>query len=109
MSRRFLSFILSMLTLAVSAKGQPASPPTVFEPVSTMTTGPTTAPAGAKLKLATQRLVVFKDGHGLVIQSGTGTADEEGRAYIADVPDSAVLGCFWAVSDKDTILGMRAE
>jgi hypothetical protein len=70
-----------------------------------------TAPATqatAELKLAVERLVVFKDGHGLVIKTGGGIADDDGRAFITEVPDAAVLGCFWATSD-DKIVAMRAE
>src|SRR5688500_17180601 len=68
---------------------------------------PATQPA-AQLTLAVERLVVFKNGHGLVIKAGGGMADADGRAFITDVPDAAVLGCFWATSD-DKILAMRAE
>jgi len=70
-----------------------------------------TAPAiqpTAELKLVVERLVIFKDGHGLVIKTGGGIADDDGRAFITEVPDAAVLGCFWATSD-DKIVAMRAE
>jgi hypothetical protein len=77
--------------------------------VATAQTAPSTQPAANELKLTTDRLVVFKDGHGLVIQTGKGTADAEGRAFVTDVPDSATLGCFWAVGEQDAILAMRAE
>src|SRR5207237_4210420 len=45
-----------------------------------------------------------------VIKTGNGKADADGRAFITDVPDAAVLGCFWATSgDGSHILAMRAE
>jgi hypothetical protein len=68
---------------------------------------PATQPS-PELKLKVERLVVFKDGHGLVIKSGGGTTDAEGRAFISEVPDAAVLGCFWASND-DKIVAMRAQ
>ncbi len=62
-----------------------------------------------RLKLSTERVVIFKDGHGLVVKAGVGTADADGRAYTADVPDGAILGCFWAIGRDKKVLGMRAE
>src|SRR5688500_14759149 len=73
------------------------------------TTQAADAVAPHELTWKTDRLVIFKDGHGLVIKSGRGVADESGRAVSFDVPDAAVLGCFWAVGDGGNILGMRAE
>ena len=61
------------------------------------------------LKLKAERVVVFKDGYGLVVKSGAGTADAEGRVYTREVPEAAVLGSFWAVGEGEKILGMRAE
>jgi len=74
------------------------------------------APAGAaepepgRLALKTQRAVVFKDGYALLIKEARGVADASGRAFTLEVPDSAVLGSFWAVNrTDDEILAMRAE
>ena len=53
---------------------------------ATAQTAPASQPAPNELKLTTDHLVVFKDGHGLVIQSGKGTADADGHAFITDVP-----------------------
>ena len=64
---------------------------------------------GAKLKLSTDRAVVFKDGYALMIKSAGGVADADGRVYTADVPDAAVLGTFWALGDGQKLLGMRSE
>jgi hypothetical protein len=70
------------------------------------------APAPARepggLTLKTERVVVFKDGYGLFVKSGTGTADAEGRLSTAEVPAHAVLGCVWATSAERKVLGMRA-
>ncbi len=74
--------------------------------------GATAAAARAndgRLTLTTERVVVFKDGHALVIKRATGTADAEGNVYTDRVPDSAVLGSFWAVGASDEVLSMRAE
>jgi hypothetical protein len=62
------------------------------------------------LRLRTTKAVVFKDGHALIIKQAKGTADASGRVYTLEVPDSAVLGSFWAVGSADQrVLAMRAE
>jgi len=67
------------------------------------------AEAVGRLKLSTDRVVIFKDGHGLVVKAGVATADADGRAFTPDVPDGAILGCFWAIGHDKKVLGMRAE
>jgi hypothetical protein len=67
------------------------------------------AEAPGKLTLKTQRVVVFKDGYGLFVKTAEGTADKDGRVFTDVVPDGAILGSFWAMSDKNKILAMRAE
>lgn len=67
------------------------------------------APGDSQLKLVTERVVVFKDGHGLFIKSGSGVADALGRVISREVPDAAVLGCVWATSADGKVLGLRAE
>jgi len=63
-----------------------------------------------KLKLSTERVIIFKDGYGLIIKNGTATADADGRVFTNEVPDAAVLGTFWATTtDTQKLLGMRAE
>ncbi len=69
---------------------------------------PTLAEQG-QLTLKTERVVVFKDGHALIIKRATGTADAEGNVHTDQVPDNAVLGSFWAVGRKGAVLSMRAE
>ena len=61
------------------------------------------------LTLKTQRVVIFKDGYGLVIKDGTATADAQGHVFTAQVPESAVLGTVWALSDQNKILSMTAQ
>ncbi len=67
------------------------------------------AVASGKLTLTTRKAVVFKDGYALLIKDARGTADASGRVFTLDVPDSAVLGSFWALSKKQEILAMHAE
>ncbi len=62
-----------------------------------------------QLTLTTRKVVVFKDGYALMIKGAKGIADEFGRVFTLDVPDSAVLGSFWAVSQRHQIVAMRAE
>jgi hypothetical protein len=80
------------------------------------TSGPAPADARApaamapgRLSLKTDRVVVFKDGYALIVKSAVGTPDGEGRVHTDEVPDAAVLGCFWAFSEDRPIGAIRAE
>ncbi|HYI01116.1 hypothetical protein [Hyalangium sp.] len=62
------------------------------------------------LTLETERVVVFKDGHALLVKQAKAIADSRGITFTEEVPDSAVLGTFWAWSDRGPALrSMRAE
>lgn len=65
--------------------------------------------ASGQLTLTTRKATVFKDGYALLIKDAKGVADESGRVFTLNVPDSAVLGSFWALGQKQQILAMRAE
>jgi hypothetical protein len=65
-------------------------------------------PSPHELQLTTERVVVFKDGFYLVIKRGTALADKEGDIFCDDVPDAAVLGSFWATTEKGRIISMTA-
>ncbi len=69
------------------------------------------APAAPKefIAFTTQKVIVFKDGHALVIKKGVGKTDAMGEIHTLEVPDAAVLGSFWATTPKaGALLGMRA-
>src|ERR1043165_260146 len=67
------------------------------------------APAApGSLTLTTERVVIFKDGYGLFVKKASAVADTDGRVFTQQVPDGAVLGCFWATSNNK-VLAMRAE
>lgn len=66
-------------------------------------------PSTGRLTLTTRKAVVFKDGYALLIKEAKGVADASGRVHMLEVPDSAVLGSFWAIGEKQNILAMRAE
>ena len=66
------------------------------------------AKAPGTLALSTERVVVYKDGYALIIKNATATADANGHVSTQQVPDAAVLGCFWALADQK-VLGMKAE
>lgn len=67
-------------------------------------------PSPHALTLSTERAVVFKDGHAMIVKKATGLADEQGRVYTEAVPDQVVLGCFWAISDRGgQPVSLRAE
>ena len=61
-----------------------------------------------RLKMATERIVVFKDGYGLFLRKATGTTDARGEVYTEEVPDDAILGSFWAVPEQGRLLSMTA-
>ncbi len=67
------------------------------------------ADAAKQLTIATERVVIFKDGYALFIKTASGTTDADGRLFTDQVPDGAVLGCFWATTDQQKTVGMSAE
>ncbi len=54
------------------------------------------------------RVVVFKDGHALIVRTFTAVTDEHGDVQLDDVPDAAVLGTFWATARQGDLVGMHA-
>lgn len=68
--------------------------------------------ADSVLSLRTERAVVFKDGHALLVSLSTGKLDGTGTGFIENVPDSAVLGTFWAMRCRvapSVYLGAQGE
>lgn len=82
--------------LSPAGAGEPAEAQAATEP--------------GRLTLATERVVVFKDGYALYVKAAQGTADARGQAFTDAVPEAAVLGCVWAVTGKDDerVLAMRS-
>lgn len=68
------------------------------------------APAKLPTELTwkTEQVIVFKDGYCLVIKSGKAKSDKAGEVFTDEVPDSAVLGSFWAVPREGRLEGMVA-
>src|SRR4051812_35158839 len=64
--------------------------------------------AASQLQLSTERVIIFKDGYGLIVKNGKATADAQGKVFTPQVPESAILGSFWAMSDAQKILAMEA-
>ena len=64
--------------------------------------------AEGEARFRPQKVIVFKDGHSLIIKKGTGITDELGEIHTEEVPDAAVLGSFWATSLDGGLVGMRA-
>lgn len=56
----------------------------------------------------TERVIVFKDGHALIIKKGVATTDDRGEIQTIELPDAAVLGSFWATASEGELMGMRA-
>jgi hypothetical protein len=104
-----------LLPLPPAAKPEPivVRPPiTVGVPAGALLPAPAPglAPEEAgRLALTTERVVVFKDGYALVVKSAVATADDRGRVFTDQVPDTAVLGSFWATADDLVVRAMWAE
>src|SRR6266566_1504781 len=64
--------------------------------------------AASQLQLLTERVIIFKDGYGLIVKNGKATADGQGKVFTPEVPESAILGSFWAMSDGQKLLAMEA-
>ena len=64
--------------------------------------------AASQLQLTTERAIIFKDGYGLIVKNGKATADAHGKVFTPQVPESAILGSFWAMSDGQKLLAMEA-
>ena len=62
----------------------------------------------AEVELQTDKVIIFKDGYSMFIRSGEARCDDDGELFIADIPDSAVLGSFWATSNGGPPATMRA-
>lgn len=61
-----------------------------------------------RLTIKTERVIVFKDGHFMVIKRATGKTNADGELFTDEVPDSAVLGSFWATPKTGTLRSMTA-
>lgn len=67
-----------------------------------------TAKLPSEMTWKTEQVIVFKDGYCLVIKSGKAKSDKTGEVFTDEVPDSAVLGSFWAVPREGRLEGMVA-
>ncbi|MFP6668646.1 MAG: hypothetical protein VB876_15110 [Pirellulales bacterium] len=68
----------------------------------------TRADDNSELTLKTERVIIFKDGYSLVIKRGIATTNKDGEIYSSEVPDSAVLGSFWATPREGRLITMTA-
>jgi hypothetical protein len=66
------------------------------------------AEADNQLKTTTERVIIFKDGFSMIIKSGEATTNEKGEVNFDDVPDSAILGSFWATPENGRLVSMTA-
>lgn len=93
---------LILVSLAVGGLPQPTSPATLIAAT------PPATDAG-KLTLATERVIIFKDGYGLFVKTAAGVADAEGKVHTQHVPGAAVLGTFWAIPEGRPLRSTIAE
>src|SRR5688572_10086950 len=105
MPRPSPALILSLALLTLSPAAALAAAAAAQPPAA----APATPAAPGRLTLKTDRAVIFKDGHALIVKTATATADASGRVFTNDVPESAVLGSLWATSEKTPVRSMRAE
>ena len=92
------SRLIAALAICGLASLAPSLAPALAQDEASATT---TAQDAHRLELTTEKVIVFKDGHCLVIKRGKATTDDDGRVYTDAVPDSAVLGSFWATAECD--------
>ncbi len=62
----------------------------------------------SELTLTTENVVIFKDGYFLIVKKGTAKTDADGKVFTNEVPDSAILGSFWAIAQQGKISSMVA-
>jgi hypothetical protein len=62
----------------------------------------------SEFELKSERMIVFKDGYCLIVKSGKARTDAAGKAFTDEVPDAAVLGSFWAISETGTLKNLVA-
>lgn len=119
MNRRKLVYIVAAL-LVCGGFGTPSSRAAFATPDRTFPQPPRSAhaalpasparePRPGELTLTTDRAVVFKDGYALIVKTAKGTTGPDGRVFTEEIPDAAVLGCFWATSTTHAIRSMNAE
>ena len=65
-------------------------------------------PEKSELKLTTENIVIFKDGYFLIVKKGKAKTDADGKVFTNEVPDSAILGSFWAIAQQGKINSMVA-
>ncbi len=94
-----LGTLAFIVTASLTTPTPPSAPPRPITPLA--------EPGG--LALATERVVIFKDGYGLFVKSAAGVADSEGKVHTEKVPDAAVLGTFWAIPEGRTLKSTIAE
>ncbi|MBW2702182.1 MAG: hypothetical protein JRF33_15295 [Deltaproteobacteria bacterium] len=56
-----------------------------------------------ELELSTERVVIFKDGHGLFVKKAKGKTDANGELWTEALPDAASLGSFWISDAREPV------
>jgi hypothetical protein len=67
------------------------------------------AKAANELTFKIDSVSIFKDGYALISKSATATVGADGTVFTHEVPDTAVLGCFWALAEDGTPVRLTAE
>lgn len=98
----FLAALVAWALPATPALANAAQPATSDTPASR-------PKERGELALSTTRVIVYKDGHAMMVKRGVAIPDTLGRVHTYAVPDAAVLGCFWATRENGDVLGMKAE
>ncbi len=61
------------------------------------------------LSVETVRVIVFKDGYCMFVKKAKGRVDSTNRAIINNVPESMVLGSFWAIPVNGNLANIIAK
>lgn len=69
----------------------------------------TRAKAANELTMKVESVSIFKDGYALISKSAVATVGDDGSVFTHEVPDTAVLGCFWALAEDGTPIRLTAE
>jgi hypothetical protein len=68
-----------------------------------------TEDSSARLRVSTERVVVFKDGYCEFIKQAVGKASPSATAYVENIPPSMTLGSFWAVPKVGKLRSVTAR
>jgi len=67
------------------------------------------AHAAQPLDVKTVRVIVFKDGYCMFVKEASGALGRDWQAVIEDIPESMILGSFWAIPKEGRLTSIIAK